>query len=103
MGCMVTFVDITERKAAQEALRRAHEEAELFINSVPSILISVGRDARIKRWNLAAGQVFGLSAAQVADRHLADCGIQWTRPDMRAEIDSWCTDRRAAPSTACHL
>ena len=96
VGAIVTFVDITERKATQESLRRAHEQAEQFINSVPSILISVGRDARIKRWNLAAGQVFGLSAAQVAHRHLADCGIQWTRPDMRAEIDSWCTHRQPA-------
>lgn len=93
VGCMVTFVDITERKAAQEALRRAHEEAELFINSVPSILIGVSRDAHIKRWNLAAAKVFGFSAAEVAGKHFANCGIQWARLDMQAEIDSWCADR----------
>ncbi len=90
VGCMVTFVDIAERKAAQEALRRAHEEAELFINSVPSILIGISRDSRIKRWNRAAVQVFGLSAVEVAYKYLADCGIQWARSDMKAEIDSWC-------------
>ena len=83
-------------KERQEKLQLLVDSAELFVDSVPSILISVGRDARIKRWNLAAGQVFGLSAAQVAHRHLADCGIQWTRPDMRAEIDSWCTHRQPA-------
>ena len=93
VGCMVTFVNITERKATQEALRRAHEEAELFINSVPSILIGISRDSQIKRWNLAAAQVFGLTAAEVAGKHLANCGIQWARADMQVEIDSWCADR----------
>jgi len=89
-GCMVTFVDISERRAIQEALRRAHEEAELFIDSVPSILIGIRRDGRVKRWNLAAGQVFGLSAAEVDGMHLAECGVQWARSDMKVEIDSWC-------------
>ena len=93
VGCMVTFVDITERKAAQAALRRAHEEAELFINSVPSILIGISPDSRIKRWNSAAAQVFGLAQAEVSGKHLATCGIQWVRSDMQDEIASWCADR----------
>ncbi len=87
---------IDDRILAQQALRRAHEEAELFIDSVPSMLIGIRRDGRIKRWNLAAGQVFGLRAAAVTHRYLADCGIQWTRPDMKAEIASWCTHREPA-------
>ncbi len=95
VGCVVTFVDITERKTAQEALRRAHEEAELFINSVPSILIGISRDSRIKRWNLAAEKVFGLAKAEVAGKPLADCGIRWVRPDIQAEIGSWCAGQES--------
>jgi PAS domain S-box-containing protein len=93
VGCLVTFVDITDRRAAQEALCRAHEEAEMFINSVPSILIGISRDSRIKRWNSAAAKVFGLGKAEVVGKSLPDCGIQWVRSDMRVEIDSWCADR----------
>lgn len=85
--------ELLTREAALEALRRAHEEAELFINSVPSILIEISREARIKRWNLAAAKVFGLAKAEAAGKHLAECGIQWVRPDMRVEIDSWCAKR----------
>jgi len=95
VGAMVTFVDITERKATQEALRRAHEGAELFINSVPSVLIGIGRDSRIKRWNLTAAQVFGLAAAEVAGKPLANCGVHWVRSDTQVEIDSWCAGRES--------
>ena len=95
VGAMVTFVDITKRKAAQEALRRAHEEAELFINSVPSILIGISRDSRIERWNLAAAKVFGLAKSEVQGKPLAECGIHWVRSDIQAEFDSWCASREA--------
>ena len=89
----MTFVDIAERKSTQEALRRAHEEAELFINAVPSILIGISRDSQIKRWNLAATKVFGLVKAEVIGKTLAECGVHWVRLDMQAEIDSWCAGR----------
>ena len=89
----MTFVDIAERKSTQDALRRAHEEAELFINAVPSILIGISRDSRIKRWNLAAAKVFGLVKAEVIGKSLAECGVHWVRLDMQAEIDSWCAGR----------
>ena len=95
VGAMVTFVDITKRKAAEEALRRAHEEAELFINSVPSILVGIRRDSRIKRWNLTAAQVFGLAAAEVAGKPLGECGVHWVRSDIQEEIASWCVGRES--------
>jgi PAS domain S-box-containing protein len=95
VGCVVTFVDITERKSAQEALRRAHEEAELFINSVPSILIGISRDSRIKRWNRAAAKVFALAKNEVAGKPLAECGIHWVRADIQVEIGSWCAGQES--------
>jgi len=76
-------------------LRRAHEEAELFINSVPSILIGISRDSRIKRWNRSAAKVFGLAKAEVAGKPLAECGIHWVRADIQSEIGSWCSGQES--------
>ncbi|HTZ96936.1 MAG TPA: PAS domain S-box protein [Terriglobales bacterium] len=89
MGSVVTFLDITARKRAEDAIRAAHAESELFINSVPSLLI--GTDARggIRRWNLAAANLFDLSGEEVRGRSLKNCGIQWLGADIEQEIDSW--------------
>ena len=76
----------------QEALRTAHREAEVFINAVPSILIGVGHDSRITRWNSAAASTFGLSGADVVGKRVADCGIRWLAPEMPNEIRSWCSE-----------
>jgi len=89
VGCVVTFVDITSRKLAEDALRAAHDESELFINSVPSILIGTDARGHITRWNLTAANTFALSASAVRGKSLKDCGIKWTAPDIGAEVDSW--------------
>jgi len=68
---------------------------ELFINSVPSILIGISRDSRIKRWNLAATKVFGLAKAEVVGKPLAECGIHWGRSDIQVEIGSWCAGQES--------
>lgn len=87
--------DIGELKRSEEALRTAHQEAEVFINAVPSILIGVDRDSRITRWNSRATSAFSLSKTEVLGKPLADCGVRWQRPDMPEEIRSWCSERGA--------
>lgn len=89
VGCVVTFVDITSRKQAEDALRAAHAESELFINSVPSILIGTDAGGQITRWNLAAANTFALPAAMVRGKSLLECGIKWDAPNMEAEVGSW--------------
>jgi PAS domain S-box-containing protein len=81
--------DISKRKHAEDALRAAHAESELFINSVPSILIGTDDKGRITRWNLAAAKTFALLAPAVSGKSLNDCGIRWVSPNIKAEIDSW--------------
>jgi signal transduction histidine kinase len=84
----------------KETLGAAHQGAEVFINAVPSILIGLGQDLSITRWNRAAAETFGLSADVVVGKQLADCGIQWLRPDMHTEIQSWASEqgsRRCEP------
>lgn len=95
VGCVVTFVDISERKAAERALRAAHESSELFINSVPSILISTDLEGRITRWNLAAMATFGFSTEEMLGKPLADCGVHWLLPNMSAEVADWCSNRES--------
>jgi PAS domain S-box-containing protein len=85
--------DIGQRKKSEEELRTAHQEAEVFINAVPSILIGVNQNSQITRWNSAASSAFGLPGAEVLGKPLSDCGVRWLRPDMSEEILSWRSER----------
>jgi PAS domain S-box-containing protein len=92
-GYVVAFVDISERKAAEKAIREAHEASELFINSVPSILISIDLEGRITRWNSTAAAAFGFPSQAMLGKRLSDCGVHWLQTDMAAEVAGWCERR----------
>ena len=79
---------LTEIEVAEAALRAAHAESELFINSVPSILIGTDSVGRITRWNLAAATTFGLPAGAVLGKPLQHCEIHW-HPQPGEEVNSW--------------
>jgi signal transduction histidine kinase len=78
-----------ERKKAEEALRVASAETELFLTCIPSILIGLDSLGYINRWNAAAIATFGVDAADVIGRTLDGCGVQWLRSDFRSEITRW--------------
>jgi PAS domain S-box-containing protein len=86
LGGVITFIDITERELSHNALRAAHAESELFINSVPSILIGLDGHGRIIRWNSAAAEAFALNTAEVLGKRMATCGIHWVSQDMGEKI-----------------
>ena len=44
---------------------RALREAEALLDSLPTILIGLGQDLRVTRWNLMAGTVFAHAAEEV--------------------------------------
>ena len=71
----------------EESLRDLHAETELFINSVPSILIGTDFAGKINRWNHAAREIFGLRQEEVGGRMLDDCGIQWTDSGIQGQVD----------------
>ncbi len=70
-------------------LQAAHAETELFLRSIPSILIGVDSQGRITRWNLTATNTFGIEDSSVVGRMIEDCGIRWLHPGMKAEIARW--------------
>lgn len=70
-------------------LKAAYAETELFLRSIPSLVIGTDPQGLITRWNLTATNTFGMDACSVQGRTIEDCGIRWLRPDMKAEITRW--------------
>ncbi len=88
--------EITTRlRAEKEAMRTAHQDAEVFINAVPSILIGMDQSSRITRWNLAAATAFAIPETEATGKQLAECGIRWLRTGMHDEILGWCSERES--------
>src|SRR5581483_8084256 len=83
----------TGRNSRENQLRTAHARAELFINSVPSILVGLDSEGRINRWNLAAERAFGLGQSEVFGKTLVSCGIKWLSSDIEAQIASLAVER----------
>jgi len=70
-------------------LKAAHAETELFLRSIPSILIGLDVRGCITRWNLTATNTFSVDDRSVQGRAIEDCGIRWLNPDMKGEIARW--------------
>ena len=72
------FRDVSERKMAEEKLRKAHAEKESLISSLSSIFIGLSPDNHIIRWNKMAEYVFGIASETVLGKPFERCGIQWS-------------------------
>lgn len=80
---------IEDRLRAEQELQAAYAETELFLQSVPSILIGLNGEGQITRWNRSAAEIFRLSSDQVLGRSIVDCGIKWLNPKMSQEVAHW--------------
>ncbi|MGD9849717.1 MAG: PAS domain S-box protein [Nitrospirales bacterium] len=70
--------DISQRQAAENALRQAYENTEELLTSISLILIGVDKQGSIAQWNRAAEQTFGLLAPQVQGQTFRFCReIHW--------------------------
>ena len=76
-------------RSANRQLAAAQTEMELFLASIPSILIGMDHAGRITRWNAKAANTFGVPANQAIGRRLDRCEIKWLHPDMSGEVTSW--------------
>ncbi len=64
-----TFIDITERRLAEQELRRLRNLLSNILDSMPSMLIGVDPQGHITHWNREAVKKTGLNASQ-AEGHM---------------------------------
>lgn len=66
-----TVQDITERKRVEQALRESEERLAVIINSAMDGVLTVDEQQRIRLFNPAAAEMFGLSMAEAIDQPLS--------------------------------
>ena len=66
-GCIGAFIDITDRKRAEEA--QGHLAA--IVESAGDAIISEDLNGIIQTWNVGAEKVFGFEAKEVIDKSIS--------------------------------
>ena len=88
-GIVVVSRAIDDRLLINRRLEEAAGETELFLRSIPSILIALDAEGQITRWSCSASEVFHLSSEQVVGLPIDNCGIKWLHPEMGMEVARW--------------
>jgi PAS domain S-box-containing protein len=67
-----SHLDITDRKLAEEAIRRERDFNDAIVDSMPGIFYLYDENRRFLRWNRNFTRVTGYTDAEMADRHPLD-------------------------------
>ncbi|MGQ9688780.1 MAG: PAS domain S-box protein [Desulfobaccales bacterium] len=85
-GFIEMVEDISDRKQAEEALRRAKREMEQLIASLSSLLIGLSSGGEIMEWNPVATNTLGLEAKEVLGRKFSEISFPWLQDKVQEAI-----------------
>jgi PAS domain S-box-containing protein len=76
--------DITERKAAEEALRQSEERVRTILNSMVDGVLSIDVQGIVESFNPGAERIFGLAPAEILGRNIRSL----LQADAQAEFEA---------------
>lgn len=85
--CAVTFIDITKRRNAEEALRREMDFSEKSLNSLPGVFYCYNKDFKFQRWNKNFETVTGHSSEEIINMSPLDFFDDETKKAMHERIN----------------
>ena len=87
-GVVLTFVDITEQKQAEQALREAKEYAESIVDTVRESLVVLDTELRVQSANESFYDTFEVDPENVEGQRIYDLGSgQWDLPELRTLLE----------------
>jgi len=86
-GLLINSRDITERKAAQQALRQSERQLRLVIDNLPSLISYCGPERRLLYVNPAAARWYGRPPEQIVGQLVADLMPPGEFAQISGEID----------------
>ena len=87
-GAVVTFVEITARKRAEEEVRQAKEYAERIIDTLHEPLLVLTPDLRVRSANPAFYEHFQVAEGETEGRLVYNLGNgQWDIPELRRLLE----------------
>ena len=71
-GVVLTFIEITERKASEEELRQSEARKDAVLNSALDAIVTIDQEGNFVEFNPAAEKIFGYVHADVIGRPMAE-------------------------------
>jgi PAS domain S-box-containing protein len=79
-GAVITFIDITRRKQAEQELRASEERYRLLVESAKEYaILMLDIEGRIISWNSGAERIFGYKEAEIINRPISTLFIEEDR------------------------
>ena len=85
---MITFVDLTERKQAADAVNKARLHAESIVATVREPLVVLDGSLRVRSTNPSFSKLFQVAPEEVENRLLFELGNrEWDLPELRRMLE----------------
>ncbi|GAG49655.1 unnamed protein product, partial [marine sediment metagenome] len=97
MHIVDSFIDISDRKQAEQALQESEEKLRQLFNSVADMIVLIDTLGNILNVNDSVKTIFGLRADEVIGRNFAELGV--INPDDLPEVAKLLADSVASKKT----